>query len=124
MGRPFLFTAKFASVIRNTSRRLFPPCKPTPAATYNPHPGVAFRHSAQNRPSIHSLCDNPISLLQHVGAFDFPSTPQAREKWKEVMAMAPELNWTSIAETFIKSLFGYLSKKRKSRRSNGDHASK
>ena len=35
--------------------------------------------------------------------------------------MAPELNWTSIAETFIKSLFGYLSKKRKSRRSNGDH---
>ena len=38
--------------------------------------------------------------------------------------MAPEINWTSIAETFIKSLFGYLSKKRKSRRSNGDNASK
>jgi hypothetical protein len=38
--------------------------------------------------------------------------------------MAPELNWTSIAETFIKSLFGYWSKKRKSRRSNGDNASK
>ena len=70
------------------------------------------------------LCDNPTSLPQHLGAFDFSSTPQAREKQKEVIAMAPELNWTSIAETFIKSLFGYLSKKRKSRRSNGDNASK
>lgn len=38
--------------------------------------------------------------------------------------MAPELNWTSIAETFIKSRFGYLPRKRKSRRSNGDNASK
>jgi hypothetical protein len=38
--------------------------------------------------------------------------------------MATELNWTSIAETFIKSIFGYLSKKCKSRRSNGDDSSK
>jgi hypothetical protein len=29
--------------------------------------------------------------------------------------MAPELNRTSIAETFIKSHFGHISKKRKSR---------
>jgi len=40
------------------------------------------------------------------------------------MDMAPELNWTSLVETFIKSLFGHLSMKRKNCRSNGDNASK
>ena len=37
--------------------------------------------------------------------------------------MVTDINWTAIAQTFIKSLFGYLSKKRKSRRDNGDQAS-
>ena len=38
--------------------------------------------------------------------------------------MAPELNWTSLVETFLKSLFGYLYKKRTNRRSNGDNANR
>jgi hypothetical protein len=40
-------------------------------------------------------------------------------------AMEQEVNWTKIAVTFIKSLFGFLSaqKVRKSRRSNGDSTS-
>ena len=39
--------------------------------------------------------------------------------------MVPETDWTKIAVTFIKSLFGYLSaqKMRKSRRANGDSSS-
>ena len=34
--------------------------------------------------------------------------------------MEPSNNWTQIAVTLIRSLFGYLSEKRKSRRGNGD----
>jgi hypothetical protein len=39
--------------------------------------------------------------------------------------MVPETDWTKIAVTFIRSLFGYLSarKMRKSRRVNGDSSS-
>ena len=39
--------------------------------------------------------------------------------------MVPETDWTKIAVTFIRSLFGYLSaqKMRKSRRANGDSSS-
>jgi len=34
--------------------------------------------------------------------------------------MEPSSNWTQIAVTLIKSIFGYLSEKRQSRRDNGD----
>jgi len=37
--------------------------------------------------------------------------------------MEQEINWTRIAVTFIKSLFGFLSGKGKSRRVNGDSSS-
>jgi hypothetical protein len=37
--------------------------------------------------------------------------------------MEQEINWTKIAVTFIKSLFGYLSGKRQSRRGDGDSTS-
>ena len=37
--------------------------------------------------------------------------------------MEQEVNWTKIAVTLIKSFFGYLSGKRKSRRVNGDSTS-
>jgi len=39
--------------------------------------------------------------------------------------MDQSVNWTKIAVTFIRSLFGYLSaqKMRKSRRANGDSSS-
>ncbi len=34
--------------------------------------------------------------------------------------MVPEIDWTKIVVTFIKSFFGFLSRKSRSRRSNGD----
>jgi len=40
-----------------------------------------------------------------------------------VIAMDPDVNWTKIVTTFIKSFFGYLSKKSQSRRDNGDSVS-
>jgi hypothetical protein len=54
------------------------------------------------------------------GACDFSSAPQAREEWKEVIAMVPEFDWTKVVVTFIKSFFGFLSRKSRSRRDNGD----
>ncbi|MEY4412707.1 MAG: hypothetical protein RL560_966, partial [Actinomycetota bacterium] len=37
--------------------------------------------------------------------------------------MDQQINWTTIVVTFIKSFFGFISKKRPSRRRNGDSAS-
>ena len=39
--------------------------------------------------------------------------------------MEQEVNWTKVAETFIRSFFGFLSgmRLRKSRRANGDSSS-
>ena len=34
--------------------------------------------------------------------------------------MVPEFDWTKVVVTFIKSFFGYLSRKSRSRRDNGD----
>ena len=34
--------------------------------------------------------------------------------------MVPEIDWTKIVVTFIKSFFGFLSRKSRSRRDNGD----
>jgi len=38
-------------------------------------------------------------------------------------AMVPEVDWTRIAVTFIKSFFGFLSRRSRKRRDNGDSAS-
>gem|GEM_PF-3307132 len=34
--------------------------------------------------------------------------------------MVPDFDWTRVVVTFIKSFFGYLSRKSQSRRGNGD----